>query len=309
MARVGIVILNYITWQETANCIQSIKETKQKNSVKIYIVDNSSPEKENLRALCEKEQVVLIENVDNLGYAVGNNVGIKNALEDGCDYILVSNNDVLFKQGCIDYLCEYLKDNKAYGIVAPKILSPDGIIQQCHLRKMTSYSDIWNTQTIFRHFRKKQVDELYGDNAFYEKNQDIFAGSGCCFMMRRQCAEDITPLDENTFLYEEENIIGYRMRQKKWKTAYVVDSEVIHNHNQTGKLVKPFALICWACSEIYYCKKYLHKSNVLIYILYLYRTFIYLLHSIRNKKYGESWKKYRVDTKKYLELITGNSEI
>ena len=301
MARIGIVILNYITWKETKRCIESIKEAKTKHEFAIYVVDNASPKIEELREICEKEDVTLIVNAFNIGYAAGNNVGIKRCLQDGCDYILISNNDIVFKEESIDKLCEFLSKHEECGIVAPKILDTEGNVQRCHFKKRMQYTDIWNTQTIFRFLRKRQVEKVYGTENFYKKNQELYASSGCCFMMSRRCAEEVTPLDEKTFLYEEENILGSKMEKKGWKTAYIVDAEVIHNHNQTGRLVKPFIFVCWACSEIYYCFEYLNVAKIKVWLLYLYRTVIFLLHAIKNKEFRKQWKYYCKNTQKYLK--------
>lgn len=306
MAKVGVVILNYITWQETERCIRSIKETEPGDGVHIYVVDNASPEVEPLREVCVREQVELICNPENRGYAAGNNVGIARALEDGCDYILISNNDILFHPGSIAGMREFLETHPEYGIVAPKIFEQNGSIQRGHFKKLPSYGDIWWTQTVLRYVVKKTMDVLYGDAEFYETQQDIFAACGCCFLMRRDCAKQVTPLDEMTFLYEEENILGIRVEKAGMKTAYFPNCQVTHNHDQTTRLVKPFALICWACSEIYYCKKYLELGWWKIHILYWYRILIFLLHGVRDKAYRQQWSKFREETKKYLRMKSQN---
>lgn len=302
MVKVGVVILNYITWQETERCIRSIKETELGEAVQIYVVDNASPEVESLRQLCEREAVVLLCNQENLGYAAGNNVGIERARKDGCDYILISNNDILFHPGCISGMRGFLETHPEYGIAAPKVFERDGSIQRGHFKKLPSYGDIWGTQTVLRYVIKKPMDILYGDAAYYEEEQDLFAACGCCFLMRAECAEKVTPLDEMTFLYEEENILGVRMEQAGMKTAYLPDCQVTHNHDQTTSLVKPFALICWACSEIYYCREYLGIGWWRLHILYWYRAAIFLLHGVRDKAYRQQWSKFREETKKYLAM-------
>lgn len=302
MAKVGVVILNYITWQETERCIQSVKASENSDDIKIYVVDNASPEVDKLQEVCEREQVELIRNMDNKGYAAGNNVGILRAMEDGCDYILISNNDILYQQESICMMQKFLEKHSEYGIVGSRVVDRDGNLQRCHFKKKASYGDIWGTQTILRYVIKKPTDILYGDEKFYETKQDVFAVSGCCFLMRRDCASQVTPLDEMTFLYEEENILGIRMEQAGMKTAYLPECQVTHNHDQTTRLVKPFALICWACSEIYYCKEYLKLGWWKVHILYWYRILIFLLHGVRDKAYRQQWRKFREETKKYLRM-------
>lgn len=300
MEKIGVVILNYITWQETARCIESIRDNAPEESVRIYVVDNASPEVEQLKEICSREKAELLCNTRNMGYAAGNNVGLKRAMDDGCDYIVISNNDILYQQGSITGMRRFLEKHPEYGIVGPKVLDREGNIQRCHFRKKAQYKDIWGTQTVLRYVFHKPTDVLYGNKEYYEAVQDVFAVSGCCFMMRASCARQITPLDEHTFLYEEENIIGVRMERAGWKTGYLPSSEVVHDHDQTTRLVKPFALICWACSEIYYCREYLNCGKGKIYFMYWYRTLIFLLHGLRNKAYREQWSEYRKETGKYL---------
>lgn len=299
MSKIGIVILNYMTWSATNKCIRSIQNNVNYENIQIYVVDNASPNKEAKTMLVTDKQIKLIENDTNSGYAAGNNVGVSYALEDGCDYVLISNNDIAFEENAILKMQQYLESHHEYDIVAPSILSPDGIVQKCHFKKQVFYSDIWKTQTVFRYICQRGIDQVYGDFEFYQREQKLFAAAGCCFMMTAKCAEKVTPFDEKTFLYEEENILGVQMERLGMKTGYYPESRVIHYHDQTTRLVKPFALICWACSEIYYLSQYLSVSRCKILLLYWYRVLIFLLHGIRNAEYRKQWKDFKEKTGKY----------
>ena len=302
MGKIGIVILNYITWLETKNCITSIKKSIGSEAMQIYVIDNASPNYEESKCLCLEENIHLILNKENTGYAAGNNVGISQALKDGCEYILISNNDILFEPESICAMQQYLASHREYGIVAPCVLDKNKDIQRCHFMKMVEYKDIWTTQTVIRYIMKRATDKVYGDFESYKTERDIFAACGCCFMMSAECAKKVTPLDENTFLYEEENILGIRMKQQRLKTRYIPYSKVIHNHDQTTRLVKPFALICWACSEIYYLKECLSVCKWKIYLLNRYRTLIFLIHGLKNLEYRKQWKSYQERTRSFLKM-------
>ena len=304
MSKIGIVILNYITWQETNNCIASIQKCEGIPGAQIYVVDNASPNFLESKTLLSGENIQFIPNEKNTGYAAGNNVGIAKALEDGCDYILISNNDVLFESNSICLMRQYLESHHEYGIIAPCILDKNGEITRCHFMKKVDYKDIWTTQTIIRYWYKRATDKVYGKRESYQSERDIFAACGCCFMMSAECAKKVTPLDENTFLYEEENILGIRMEQQGIRTKYLPYSKVIHNHDQTTKLVKPFALICWSCSEIYYLSEYLSTNKWQVNLLYGYRTIIFLLHGLKNLEYRKQWGSYKEKTGKYLNKIS-----
>lgn len=301
MDKIGVVILNYITWQQTLNCIESIQKSAGIGKPQIYVVDNASPNCSEFKDTCWGENVHFISNSRNMGYAAGNNVGIAQALKDKCDYILISNNDVVFERNSIFVMGQYLASHREYGIVAPCILDKDKMIQRCHFMKCMGYRDIWATQTILRYISKKITESVYGNFECYEVEQDIFAASGCCFMMSAECAGKVFPLDEHTFLYEEENILGIRMKKQRLKTRYLPLSKVIHYHDQTTRLVKPFALICWACSEIYYLSEYLHVSKRKIRLLYNYRKMIFLLHGLKNPEYRKQWRDYKEKTGSFLK--------
>ena len=98
MEKIGVVVLNYMTFESTIECIDSLKKFND-NRVNIYIIDNCSTNN-SYDILNEKylndNKIEVIKNEFNGGYAAGNNVGVKKALEDNCDYIIISNNDIIF---------------------------------------------------------------------------------------------------------------------------------------------------------------------------------------------------------------------
>lgn len=121
---IGIVILNFNGWDMTMNCIESIRKSC-KISYKIYIVDNASTIQmtKKFKLLIDNSyDCELLINQKNRGYSAGNNVGIKRALEDNCEYILISNNDVIFKNESIENLCSYLGKIKTLGLQVLKFI-------------------------------------------------------------------------------------------------------------------------------------------------------------------------------------------
>ena len=75
MKTVGILLINFNSWQETKECLESLSHVvSSKAEIKIVVVDNAS--KESIKRK-QKSTVSLIENTENLGFAGGNNVGIR----------------------------------------------------------------------------------------------------------------------------------------------------------------------------------------------------------------------------------------
>lgn len=295
---IGIVILNYNSWSDSAECISSILDGETKTEYRIYLVDNASPEQpepEQIRFL-EKSDVCLIQNKENKGYSAGNNVGIKAALDDGCSAVLISNSDVRYEKGSIAKMEAFLMEHPEAGIVGPKIILGNGQIQKECMMFKTGSKEKYLLRTRLHILFPRYNSRYWGREHDYEKEIfQVYAVMGCCFMMSRNCALDVTPLDENTFLYEEELILGIQMEKSGWKTFYYPESVIHHLHGKTTEKVKAFAYTCNVCSEIYYCRKYLGMRRWQIWPLIWYRSGIYFLKSIRLADFRNEKKKYISD--------------
>ncbi len=261
----GIVILNYNEWNITINCVNSIRLTCELD-YRIYIVDNASTEKMTHKFkyfIDNSEDCFLILSENNNGYAAGNNIGIQKALEDNCDYILITNNDVIFKNKSIDKLQDFLKKHCDYGIAGPKVYLQSGKIQEinmgCKMTMKGKYMYILR-KTPLRKFVLPFLTKFHAMNCDLSQPFDVFAVSGCCFMISDKAINKLYPLDEHTFLYEEENIIGTRMEQLNLKTVYNTDSEIIHLGGASTKDMSEFSYKCFIKSEMYYCKRYLEAK-------------------------------------------------
>ena len=198
---VGIVILNYNSWADTVACVDSIHEAEKKLEFRIYLVDNCSPVRPETGVLesLDKKGVIFIQNERNAGYSAGNNIGIKRALEDGCEEVLISNSDVRYETGSISELQTYLQDHPDVGIVGPKIFLRDGSIQkECMMRK-TGIREKYLLRTRFYLFFPRLNNSYWGREHDYESEVfQVYAVMGCCFMFSRKCALDVTPLDETS---------------------------------------------------------------------------------------------------------------
>lgn len=287
---IGIVILNYQNWNDTICCIQSIRESEKSSEsifFHIYLVDNASPNgvPKEIYEMANAEDITLIINKKNKGYAAGNNVGIKRALKDKCDTVLISNNDVRFENGCISGMYKYLKQNPEVGIVGPKILDGDGNIQKSCLCRKTGLKEKYLVRTRLNIFFRKQHQTYFGHDRDYDTAFRVHAVLGCCFMISGECTQEVFPFDEGTFLYEEEYIVGIRMEEKGFITMYNPDFVIRHLHGQSTGQIKPFAYTCETESEIYYCRKYLKANKAQIFPLYLYRIIKYYGKCLRSKEF------------------------
>ena len=271
---IGIVILNYNSWADSVNCVKSINDSDIPCKYSIYLVDNKSPiqpsseEKEYL-----EKNAHIIEASENKGYAAGNNVGIKKALKDGCEFILICNSDILFAEKDIRNMVSFFDIQKDVGIVAPSVYDNEGTFHPLYFGIKTTYSVIIKNillKTPFSCFLK-EFEKSYIEYFPIKKPLERFSASGCCFMTSRECMQYLYPLDEGTFLYEEENIIGCRLEKTPYKVYVIPNTHVIHLEGNSTKNVSRFSKKCFVESEQYYMKKYLAVPCVKRIVLRLFR--------------------------------------
>lgn len=284
---IGIVLLNYNEWDITIKCIESIRETCICD-YRIYLVDNCSivPKTEEFVIFLKKSNdIFFIENKRNAGYSAGNNLGILKARQDLCNYILISNNDVIFKADAIETMKCFLERNSDYGIVGPMIYTSDGMLQEinmgCKMNIWGKYKYILR-KTPFSFLTKKYVEKFHAQDKDLKIPFDVFAVSGCCFMVAMCAFDALFPLDENTFLYEEENIIGCRMENAGLKTCYNTNCQIIHMGEVTTRHFSSFGYGCMVESEIYYCTQYLHVNMMCLIPLIGIRSIMYFIYYGKN---------------------------
>lgn len=299
---IGIVILNYRNWKDTKCCVESIYVNPPKDSYQIILVDNASgnlPDFD-LTAFLQTYQILFVQNKKNLGYNAGNNVGIAKVLRLGCSEILISNNDVRYLPESIQVMQDCIRKYSKIGIVGPKILGWDGQMQKSNLCRKTGLRKKYMVRTRANIIFRKSYRSYFGYDRDYNQSFEVYAVLGCCFMMSAQCARVVTPLDEHPFLYEEELMLGIRMREKGYRTIYEPRAVVMHLHGKSTCGQKAFSFAHNVRSEIYYCKEYLHAKKWQIYPLYIYRVGLYLLRCARYEDFRRNWKWFCSMTKKEL---------
>ena len=116
LPKVFIIILNWNNWVDTKDCLESLKTNGYQNC-EVVVVDNGSDEKPEIT----NPKIKVIYNKENLGFSGGNNVGIKYALENGADYVLILNNDTIASDDFLVKLVEAGESDKKIGFLGPKI--------------------------------------------------------------------------------------------------------------------------------------------------------------------------------------------
>src|SRR5689334_15616680 len=116
----AIILVNWRNEQQTLQCVYSISRWPELKP-RLYVVDNESTAATSAALAVALSPESLICSALNLGYGGGNNLGIRHALAQGCEYILLLNSDVEIAEGAVQRLLATLKTNPQISILGPLI--------------------------------------------------------------------------------------------------------------------------------------------------------------------------------------------
>jgi GT2 family glycosyltransferase len=317
MERVCVILVNYKTWRDTAECIESLLKC-QTAHMQVVVVENDSPDdsweqlqnwaqgkvtldlspENTLRrlthppatkpiryaAINEQEAaslksdvpVVFIRTASNLGFAGGNNVGLRYMLNNDFQYAWLLNNDTVIEPDAVDALVRYVQQHTSekMGITGsklrlyhkPEVLQGLGAV----FNKYSGTSKIIGAQ---------QVD----NGQFDQSVSHITYAIGAAMFVSRPFLEEVGLMSEEYFLYNEENDWSARAHLTGWKVGVAVDSIVYHKQGaSTGNSPKKSKLQVKALNykyrgKILLYKKYYKPQIVFLYIHLIRRSVRYIL--------------------------------
>lgn len=213
---VYIITLNWNNVQDTLRCLESIGRLSYDN-FRVIVVDNGSQEdpKEILKAATVPFD--FIANSTNQGYAGGNNVAIRHALDWGADYVWLLNNDAMTEPDTLGLLIAAMQADSRIGMASPIIrYFPSGEIE--YAAEMIDLKAVICTGTT--------------DLAEACKWQEIYAERmvllGTALLISKECLTAIGFFDENLFAYWEDTDISIRANAAGFRNFTVFDACVHH---------------------------------------------------------------------------------
>ena len=228
MDKIGLVTITY----NSANVLQPFLDCvwKQTHSnLVLYVIDNASGDA--TLSILEDEQdgrLKIIKNATNLGVAKANNQGIEKAISDGCDQVLIINNDVEFESTLIEKLIK-VQLEKACSLVTPKMMYYD------------NPNHIWYAGSWF--IKKKGYLPLHRgmkelDEGQYDKIIEVEYAPTCCLLVKKEVFQDIGLMDEKYFVYFDDTDFSYRVwKDGRHKMFYCPNVKLYH---KVGSLTKSF---------------------------------------------------------------------
>lgn len=280
--KVAIIIVNYNDVDDTVRFVGQI--SKYKNIDRIVVVDNMSTTIgafEKLKKL-ESSKVDVIQSEKNGGYDYGNNIGFKylNEKNEKYDYIIISNPDIDVSETAIKNCIDVLEKNNNVAVCAPRMFNKDNKPIRRSAWKMRTFKlDVVHATRLLEIIFYKVLRNGEYSNKEYEQEQlEVEAISGAFFVIKNNILEKINLLDENVFLFYEEDILAKKLSKLNLKTISLNTEKFVHYESQAiGKTFNYFKKI----NQLYKSKMYYHKKyNNINFIQVIIFKLLYLLRCV-----------------------------
>jgi GT2 family glycosyltransferase len=218
----SIIIVNFNTRVLLRRCLESVERNLTNVEHEVCVVDNGSRDGSVDDLTSRFPRVVVDRRSENVGFARGVNAGL--ALTRG-DLVMWLNPDAEILNGGVENLIRFFTENRAAGVVGPRILSPDGSVQ-LSCRSWPSYGTaLFNRYSLLtRFFPNNPHSRGYlASDWDHTSTREVDWVSGCCLLHRRQVAAEIGGLDEAFFMYCEDVDFCRRARCAGWAVVYNPD--------------------------------------------------------------------------------------
>ena len=226
MIDVSFVIVSWNAREHLVKCLDSIAETVHDLEYEVIVVDNASSDGSPEAVAADYAEVNLIQTGANLGFARGNNVGIR---ESQGRYLCLINSDVVLLPECVTRLRAFMDENDAIGMVGPRVLNPDGSLQPSCRRLPTLFRTFCSAVGVSSLFpRSSALGGTFMTWWNHDEQRPVDVVSGCFMMLRREAADEIGLFDEDFFMYGEDIDWCRRFRANDWPVIFYPDAEAIH---------------------------------------------------------------------------------
>lgn len=324
--KVDIVVLNWNGWEDTIECLESLFQMTYGN-YRVVLVDNGStdgsierikdwasgkrqvqskyfiydpntkpiPVIEHDQHAPEagrgKEPLIIIRLKENIGFARGNNVGIKYALSDPeYKYILALNNDTIVRPDFLERMMDVFKEHPKAGLLGPKIV--DYYSGKHWQGVMLDRIDIFTTIMFFTplkiFFNRVPMSKRYllpGRGA-----EKVYGIAGCCMLFKSKILEEIGLFDETTFLGWEEYIIAEKLLKRGYETYAAAESIIYHKVARDTVRREPVEkTIIFLRSERYFQEKYLKMPAYQRLMIKAIRLIAYSIIAVFNKQFRNNY--------------------
>lgn len=234
----SIIVVNYMNYKLTIECIQSILKNLKSIKYEVIIFDNCSPN-ESFEKLNDRFQnvssIYIYKSNKNNGFGAGNNQAITYT---SSDFVLFLNPDVLVLDNTLTDMIQVIKKFSDIGIIGAKLLNMDHSLQYS-CRRFLSFKEFLIARTpikkISNQLTVKQLNDKYlMKDINHDIAQDVDWLMGSCLLVRKAEFLSLGGFSEEYFMYFEDVDLCYKYKLNNQRVYYYPHTKMIHLHEQAS---------------------------------------------------------------------------
>jgi GT2 family glycosyltransferase len=253
--QLAIILVNYQRAEDTTACIDSLANSTYTN-FSIIVVDNASKDGSVVVLQNKYPGIITIENKENYGFSEGNNIGIRFAIENGFEYILLLNNDTVVDKNALSVLINTIQTDYRIGVLGSKILY------------YSKPNVLWFAGGYFN--PNSSMGGHYGigqiDNGQFDNLATCDYITGCCLLTRSEVLNKVGLLDPDYFAYLEDVDFCFRVKRAGYSINYQPKSVIYHKVSSTSSWDSPVYLYFNMRNKILFLRKNSQKRKWLLYL-------------------------------------------
>jgi GT2 family glycosyltransferase len=257
----SIIIVSFNTRDVLLECLASVYAKTEGINYEVIVVDNASGDGSSTAVAEQFPNVRLILNSENKGFSAANNQGIH--VSTG-KWVALLNPDTRLTENSFQKISNYLQGHPEFSILGPSIVNESGQQSPTRLWEDTPQDAAWKILGLYN-----PSNELQRMGAMNAKKALVI--SGCCFVIDRELFEEIGLLDENYFLYNEEDDFCRRARKHGKLICFYPETSIQHLHGKSTHQTEHREKVILETykSNLYFYKKYYSCSwNLILRSLY-----------------------------------------
>lgn len=230
----SIIIVNWNVCALLRQTLLSIyKYPPRKSTFEVIVVDNNSQDESVKMLQAEFPQVITIASPKNVGFAAGNNLGLKIAKGK---VLLCLNPDTEILPDALDFIPKTFAADPKLGAMGVKLLNPDHTLQP----SCKSFPDLdtilWNATSLDTISPNSKIFGKYNMTWFkHDQEIEVDQPMGAALAVRREVMDQVGMFDERYFMYFDEVDWCYRIKQAGWKIKFFPQVSIIHHWAQSTK--------------------------------------------------------------------------
>jgi GT2 family glycosyltransferase len=270
----SIIIVSWNVRSLLQTCLKSVEVEQGALRLEIIVVDSGSDDGSPEMVREQFPQVHLIVREDNVGFPLGNNIGLAEA---NGRYLLLLNPDTEVVGEALSRMVGYLDGNPDVGVVGGQLLNPDNTVQSSR-RRFPTVATAFFESTWFQPFAPKGIlRRYYAEDIDDGETADVDWVKGACLMTRKTILDEVGPLDADYFMYSEELDWCKRIKMAGWRVVYFPEAKIIHYEGKSSEQAVTARHINFQRAKLRYFHKYHGMMIMILLRIFLLLNFVWQL--------------------------------